>query len=101
MNNECVVIRADHDFCFVITCAFRYCLGRRTYAPHIFVEFVTPMLKYLDDISLACIVRDIEAADHSGDLGDPSIDRPVWISFKSLVSDEINNRKERNKDGNQ
>jgi hypothetical protein len=59
------------------------------------------MLKYLDDISLACIVRDIEAADHSGGLGDPSIDRPVWMSFKSLVSDEINNRKERNKDGNQ
>jgi hypothetical protein len=59
------------------------------------------MLKHLDDISLACIVRDIEDADNSGDLGDPSIDRPAWISFKSLVSDEINNRKERNKDGNQ
>ena len=95
------LIPITEDLCFVITCAIRYCLGRKTYAPHKVIKFVTPLLPYLDDVSLVCIERDLTNPVTYGGFGDPNIDEPAWMSFKQAVGDEINKRrKERKNDGN-
>lgn len=95
-------IPITEDLCFVITCAIRYCLGRKTYAPHKVIKFVTPLLPYLDDVSLDCIMRDLSNPVTYGGFGDPHIDEPAWMSFKQEVGAEIQKRrKERETDGNQ
>lgn len=89
------------DLCFVINCAIRYCLGRQTYAPHTVIKFVTPLLPYLDDISLDCIRRDLSNPVTYGGFGHPDIDEPAWMTFKEAIGAEIKRRKEQKVDGNQ
>ena len=101
MMIDFTLIPITEDLCFVITCAIRYCIGRKTYAPHKVIKFVTPLLPYLDDVSLVCIERDLTNPVTYGGFGDPNIDDPAWMSFKQAVGDEINKRrKERKNDGN-
>ena len=54
--------------------------------PHTIVEYITPLLPYLDNMTLQCMDRDIaERLDLHGALGDPSIDEPMWIEFHEKV----------------
>lgn len=85
-----VIHLEDDDFGTVLTCAVRYALGRRTYMPHLVIEFIKPLLPYLDNVTLWCFKRDLEACQ---DFGDPEIDQPEWANFWAAVVAEDKRRK--------
>lgn len=80
------------DYEVIMTCAVRYCLGRRTYMPSLIVSYITPMISKLSDRTLECIKRDIEQAERDNMLGDESIDKPLWLIFLHNIKKEIKNR---------
>lgn len=82
-----------NEFGTLVICAVRYSLGRRTYMPHVVIEYITPLLPYLDNMTLQCIDRDIaERLDMSGALGDASIDAPKWTEFHEEVRELLRGR---------
>lgn len=83
----------DDDFGCILNCAVRYALGRQTYIPKTVVEFLTPLLPYLNDKTLLCFDKDIIEQARFGGLGHHDIDRPVWMRFHENVIQEIENRK--------
>ena len=85
---------SDDDFGAVLNCAVRYCLGRQTYMPGIIISFISPYIEKLSNRTLWTIQRDIdEAAAYPKGLGDPEIDKPMWLKFRSAVTKEIERRK--------
>ena len=78
----------------IFVCAIRYSLGRRTYMPHLVIDFLTPLLPHLSDKTLSVIERDIREADKMGvGYGDERIDKPRWLQFRQLILSEIEKRK--------
>lgn len=85
----------DEDFQTMLICAIRYSLGRRTYMPHLVIDYITPLIKYLSDKTLNIIERDIREAENMGiGYGDEQIDKPKWLTFHQNIQEEINKRKE-------
>ena len=82
----------DDDFQTILNCAVRYSLGRQTYMPHLVVNYIKPLLPYLDNRTLYVFKRDIEEAIDDDRTGDPNIDKPVWVNFFTLVSEELSKR---------
>ena len=39
----------DDDFGAVLNCAVRYAIGRQTYMPGLVIDFIRPMLPYLNN----------------------------------------------------
>lgn len=92
------VIHPDNqDFGLVLNCAVRYTLGRRTYAPGAVIDFITPLIPYLDNKTLWCFDRDIAEQEPFG-YGDPSIDEPKWMIFHNAVRAELKLRGEKTYD---
>ena len=87
MENKNLVI--NDDFESVLICAVRYCIGRRTYMPSTVIRYIIPLLSSLSSTSLSCMRRDIEEAERINSLGDENIDKPLWISFKEKIEEEI------------
>ena len=79
----------DDDFGAVLNCAVRYALGRRTYMPHLVIDYIVPILPSLTDKTLWCFERDLSSATN---FGDSQIDEPHWREFLKLVKDEIEGR---------
>ena len=67
----------------IIFYAFRYALGRQTYAPVIVRDCILENIKLFTIADLKQIIREIDDADQLGNLGDPKIDKTMWISFKN------------------
>ena len=86
------------DFGTVLVCAVRYAIGRQTYMPKLVIEFIRPLLPYIDDHALWVIDKDIEEAARIS-LGDPIIDAPVWKSFHESVKTELRMRTRKAKGG--
>lgn len=82
----------DDDFQTILNCAVRYSLGRQTYMPHLVVNYIKPLLPYLDNRTLYVFKRDIEEAIDDDRTGNPNIDRPIWVNFFTLVSEELSKR---------
>ena len=82
----------QEDFESVLICAIRYCLGRRTYMPHIVIQFVEERIDTLSQQTITCIIRDIENFNHGGLIGDPDIDDPAWKSFLYKLKNEQQER---------
>ena len=82
----------DDDFQTILNCAVRYSLGRQTYMPHLVVNYIKPLLPYLDNRTLYVFKRDIEEAIDDNRTGDPNIDKPIWLDFFTLVSEELSKR---------
>ena len=82
----------DDDFQTILNCAVRYSLGRQTYMPHLVVNYIKPLLPYLDNRTLYVFKRDIEEAIDDNRTGDPNIDKPIWVNFFTLVSEELSKR---------
>ena len=72
--------------------AVRYCLGRRTYAPHDTMEYCKPLIPHLSNRTLWCMQSDIKEAIEHEALGDPIVDAPAWKDFYKLVCMEIERR---------
>ena len=82
-----------NDFGTLVICAIRYSLGRKTYMPHIVARYITPLLPYLDNMTLQCIDRDIaERLDLNGALGDELINAPIWIEIHVKVRELLRGR---------
>ena len=86
------LVEIDEDCCTILNCAIRYCLGRQTYIPILFIDFIRPLLPHLDNKTLSIIKNDIKNAES---YGSETIDRPRWLRFLSEVEEEICRRKER------
>ena len=79
-----------NEFGTLAVCAVRYSLGCRTYMPHIVVEYISPLLPYMDNMTLQCFDRDIaERQQLYRDLGDPKIDEPMWMEFHEKVKEQL------------
>lgn len=84
----------DDNFQTILICAVRYSLGRRTYMPHLVMDYIAPIVPLLSDRTLGVIERDIGEADKMGvGYGDERIDKPRWLKFRQLILSEIENRK--------
>lgn len=90
MKNKTLVI--SDDFESILICAVRYCLGRRTYMPSVVINYITPILSSLSQTTLFCMKRDVEEAEKENRLGDENIDKPLWISFREKIEEEIEER---------
>lgn len=85
------LVEIDEDFCTILICAIRYCLGRRTYMPSLVTDFIRPLLPHLDDKTLRVMRADITVAES---YGNETIDKPVWMRFLDDIEHEISRRKE-------
>lgn len=83
---------ADDDFGCILNCAVRYVLGRQTYMPKLVVDYITPLIPYLDGKTLSCFDKDIIEQGCHGGYGHQDIDRPVWMQFHEAVIQEIGRR---------
>ena len=87
-----IIDTSDDDFGAVLNCAVRYALGRKTYMPHLVMDFIRPLIPHLSDKTLWCFAIDIEEAKREDRLGDPYIDAPAWYDFLGAVQEERNRR---------
>ena len=84
----------------IFVCAIRYSLGRRTYMPHLVIDFLISLLPHLSDKTLSVIERDIREAEKMGiGYGDDLIDKPKWLLFHGKVVQEIDKRKTKAQSG--
>lgn len=85
------VVEINDDFGSILNCAVRYALGRQTYMPKLVVDYITPLLKHLDNRTLGVMWRDLSAEDTY--FGSETIDKPIWLEFLSKIEKEMKDRK--------
>ena len=93
-KNKPVIDLQDDNFGAVLNWAVRYCLGRMTYAPSMTVEFITPLLPYLNDRTLWCFDSDIEERKRHRESFGMECDEEMWMRFWGAVIAERERRKE-------
>lgn len=86
------MIELDEDFESILICAERYACGRRTYMPSIVVGYIKPLVPMLSDKTLAVIYNDISDAIAHDDLGDPTIDAPLWVDLYNTIGKKLRRR---------
>ena len=57
------LVEINEDFCTILICAIRYCLGRQTYMPSLVTDFIRPLLPHLDDKTLRVMRADITVTE--------------------------------------
>lgn len=82
----------DDSFQAILNCAVRYSLGRQTYMPDLVVQFIKPLIPYLDNRTLCVFKKDVEEAIADDHTGDPEIDKPIWVDFLDHISNELSKR---------
>lgn len=83
---------SDPDFGAILICAIRYSMGRRTYMPGLVIDFITPLIPYLDSSTIKVMIGDIEMP--TAGYGDPDIDAPLWVGFLDNLKKEKEKRGE-------
>lgn len=94
MSKKPQIDLADDDFGAVLNCAVRYAIGRQTYMPGIVIDFIRPLLPYLNNKTLWCFDQDISDAKYTCGYGDPQIDEPGWLRFHQEIRAERTKRGE-------
>ncbi len=79
----------DDFFGAILNCAVRYSIGRMSYMPGLVIDFIRPLLPYLNNKTLNNLERDIRTA---GSHGDEKIDKPGWMRFLQQIQEEQRNR---------
>jgi hypothetical protein len=92
-TNKPVIDLRDDNFGAVLNWAVRYCLGRMTYAPSMTIEFITPLLPYLNDKALWCFDEDIDSRKREGRGFGMDCDEIMWMRFWEAVKAERERRK--------
>ena len=54
MQSKPQIDLSDDNFGAVLNCAVRYAIGRRTYMPGLVIDYITPLLPYLNNKTLWC-----------------------------------------------
>lgn len=78
------------DFDLMILFAFRYVLGRMTYAPSTFVKYVSQrdVWNKLTEMCKKAIIKEIDEASERNALGQ-KCDKEMWIQFREKLSEDI------------
>ena len=87
-KNKPVIDLQDDNFGAVLNWAVRYCLGRMTYAPSMTIEFITPLLPYLNNKTLWCFDEDIAERKRDGRSFGMDFDEERWMWFWEKVKAE-------------
>lgn len=69
--------------------AMRYALGRRTYAVGEIADQIIANVGILSDKFKRYAIRDITEAEKKEGLGDPNIDRPVWLAVCRKLEEKL------------
>ena len=78
----------DDNFGCVLNCAVRYALGRKTYMPRSVIDFILPLLPYLNNRTIYVFDQDVTEQKYLGGYGDKQIDEPYWMNFLQAVKKE-------------
>lgn len=78
----------DDDFSTICFLAFRYAIGRMTYAPAEVQRIIRDNFKRIDPKILSMIRSEIHEAIEKDRAGDPRIDVPHWKSLECWL-DEV------------
>lgn len=84
----------SRDFGIILICAVRYALGRKSYVPHLVMDYITPLFPKLDNKTLYIFEQDVTDARYMGGYGHSGIDEPAWMRFLSAVRNEREKRGE-------
>lgn len=78
----------------MVTFAFRYCLGRSTYAPKTFCDYVINEigLTNLSEFCLKSMIKEIVKASEMQRIGDLT-DANVWYNFMDKLNEHLNEGK--------
>lgn len=89
MSNKPNTVEIDDVFGQMMVSAVRYALGRQTYIVSTTTQYMTGLVKKLDNQNLACMERDIREA---GNYGSETIDKPNWMSLLAVLQEEMKTR---------
>lgn len=98
VNNKPQINLDDDFFGAVLNCAVRYSMGRQSYMPSLVIDFITPLLPYLNQKTLGVFKQDYETNQRTADetgwamFGDIKIDKPLWDKFYADVCVELKKR---------
>lgn len=79
------------DMQIVITCAFRYALGRMTYVVDSVATTIEAVVTELETNGLGLIAREIDQAIKDGTIG-MEMDADRWLKCRAIVLAEIKRR---------
>lgn len=77
------------DFNDIVFYAFRYCLGRRTFAPSTCSEFVRTNIDLIRNKDISLMIKEIGECEHLGN----DCDVETWTNLQHFL---INEQKKRN-----
>lgn len=80
------------NFGCVLNCAVRYAIGRQTYIPGLVIDYIRPLLPYINDKTLYILDQDITEQQYRGGYGDKQIDEPLWMRLHQEVIAEETQR---------
>lgn len=89
---EPVIDLKDDNFGCILNCAVRYAIGRQTYMPGLVIDFIRPLLPYLNDRTVYVFDQDVTERKYFGTYGDERIDEPYWMKFLEAVKEEEKRR---------
>lgn len=73
----------DHKF--IMVCAFRYALGRGSYAPSLVIEYLSKHIEQFTSYDRALIVREID--EYFERVPRHELNKDMWLSFATFLSD--------------
>lgn len=82
----------NRDFSTVMFFAFRYSLGRQSTAPSFMQDYIKSHISYFTVRDLEQMIDEIDAEARWHNLGDPTIDEPMWRQFQDDLRLEISRR---------
>lgn len=86
------VTLSRHEFEDLLVYAERYACGRKTFAPKDVCDLINLHLPNLTCRVLSVMIRDIEENKERDYLGDPRIDKPVWLATLKSMKAELKGR---------
>ena len=68
--------------------AFRYSLGRESYAPRKVTDDIKKNIESIDNGTIELFIREIDSSEHYG----MSFDKTHWLNFKDYLINVLNER---------
>ena len=78
---------SNNQFRELLIYAFRYALGRQSYAPHTVIEIITTNLSTISQSDRSLFIREIDEAISNHSAGDPIIDESRWIALSTKLKE--------------
>lgn len=68
--------------------AFRYSLGRESYAPRVVTDDIKKNIKNIDNGTIELFIREIDSNEYYG----MSFDKTHWLNFKDYLANVLKER---------